>query len=189
MHGASHRSTDQQAELNLSDTLHLSEVTLSCMSKTITQNSTPPTPIIDSPSEWVREHIESYVKTDGAEGHNWNGVPCMLLTTQGRKTGSWNRSALIYGTDGNDLVLIASKGGAPSHPLWFENLVQNPQIWVQVGADKYWATAHVVDPTTDADKRTRLWKSMAAIWPGYDEYQIKADEVGRVIPVVVITRN
>ena len=159
------------------------------MSKTITQNSTPPTPIIDSPSEWVREHIESYVKTDGAEGHDWNGVPCMLLTTQGRKTGAWNRSALIYGTDGNDLVLIASKGGAPSHPLWFENLVQNPQIWVQVGADKYWATAHVVDPTTDADKRTRLWKSMAAIWPGYDEYQIKADEVGRVIPVVVITRN
>ena len=50
------------------------------MSKTITQNSTPPTPIIDSPSEWVREHIESYVKTDGAEGHDWNGVPCMLLT-------------------------------------------------------------------------------------------------------------
>ena len=113
----------------------------------------------------------------------------MLLTTQGRKTGSWNRSALIYGTDGADLVLIASKGGAPSHPLWFENLVQNPQIWVQVGADKYWATAHVIDPTTDADKRSRLLKSMAAIWPGYDEYQVKADEVGRVIPVVVLTRN
>lgn len=159
------------------------------MSKTITQNSTPPTPIIDSPSEWVREHIESYVKTDGAEGHDWNGVPCMLLTTQGRKTGSWNRSALIYGTDSTDLVLIASKGGAPSHPLWFENLVQNPQVWVQVAADKYWATAHVIDPAADADKRTSLWKSMAAIWPGYDEYQTKADEVGRVIPVVVLTRN
>ena len=71
MHGASHRSTDQQAELNLSDTLHPSEVTLFTMSNVIAQNSTPPKPILDSPTEWVRKHIDSYVSTDGAEGHDW----------------------------------------------------------------------------------------------------------------------
>lgn len=159
------------------------------MSETITQNNIPPTPILDSPSQWVRDHITAYVATDGVDGHDWNGVPCMLLTTQGRRTGSWNRSALIYGSDGTDIVLIASKGGAPTHPLWFENLAQNSQVWVQVRDDKYWATAQIADPTTDAANRSRLWKMMCTIWPDYDKYQVSADEVGRTIPVVILTRN
>ena len=98
------------------------------MSNVIAQNSTPPKPILDSPTEWVRKHIDSYVSTDGAEGHDWKGVPCMLLTTQGRKTGAWNRSALIYGKEGDQVLLIASNGGAAKHPLWLENLVQNQQV-------------------------------------------------------------
>lgn len=146
-----------------------------------------PSPIHDSPTEWVRDHIDRYVKTDGADGHDWNGVPCCLVTTKGRKSGRWVRSALIYGRDGDDVVLIASKGGAPENPLWLENMAENADVWLQVGADKYWATARVVDPASEAALRGRLWDTMKAIWPSYDEYQTKAGT--RVIPVVVLTRR
>ena len=146
-----------------------------------------PSPIHDSPTEWVRDHIDRYVKTNGADGHDWNGVPCCLVTTKGRKSGRWVRSALIYGRDGDDVVLIASKGGAPENPLWLENMASNPDVWLQVGADCYWATARVVDPATESTTRSRLWKIMAAIWPSYDEYQTKAGS--RTIPVVVLSRR
>jgi len=148
---------------------------------------TPPAPIHDSPTEWVRDHIDRYVKTDGADGHDWNGVPCCLVTTKGRKSGRWVRSALIYGRDGDDIVLIASKGGAPENPLWLENMADHADVWLQVGSDKYWATARVVDPKTESALRSRLWNIMKDIWPSYDEYQAKAGS--RVIPVVVLTRR
>ena len=159
------------------------------MSKTITQNATPPTPIIDSPTDWVRKHINTYVATDGADGHNYKGVMSMLLTTQGRKTGAWNRSALFYGSDGDDVILIASNGGAPKHPLWYENLVQNAQVWVQVGSDKYWATAIVTDPQDPLSQHSRLWALMCEVWPAYNEYHVTADAVGRIIPLVILRRN
>ena len=150
-----------------------------------------PEPINDSPTEWVRDHIERYVSTNGADGHDWNGVPCMLLTTKGRRSGTWQRSALIYGVEPetNDLILIASKGGAPENPLWFENLVAEPEVWVQVGSDCYWATATTVDALADTERRAALWNVMRAIWPSYDEYQVKADTASRVIPVVAVRRS
>lgn len=150
-----------------------------------------PAPINDSPTEWVRDHVQRYVSTNGADGHDWNGVPCLLLTTKGRRSGTWQRSALIYGVDPdtNDIILIASKGGAPENPLWYGNLVAEPRVWVQVGAETTWATATTIDPVTDSARRTRLWRIMSAIWPGYDEYQTKADVVSRVIPVVTVSRT
>jgi len=149
-----------------------------------------PEPINDSPTGWVRDHIERYVTTNGAEGHEWNGVPCMLLTTKGRRSGTWQRSALIYGVDPetSEVILIASKGGAPKNPLWFENLVDEPEVWIQIGAETCWATATTLDPTKDTERRQRLWKIMCAIWPSYDEYQSKADAAERVIPVVALRR-
>lgn len=150
-----------------------------------------PSPILDSPTAWVRDHIGRYVATNGADGHDWNGVPCMLLTTKGRRSGSWQRSALIYGIDPdtNDVILIASKGGAPENPLWLENLLVSPEVWIQIGADTGWATASVLDPAADAARRERLWAIMRAIWPSYDEYQEKADAAKRVIPVVTLRRS
>lgn len=150
-----------------------------------------PSPINDSPTEWVRDHIRRYVTTNGVDGHDWNGVPCMLLTTKGRRSGVWQRSALIYGIDPatDDVILIASKGGAPENPLWFENLVAEPAVWIQIGADTSWCTATTVEPVADAERRSRLWKTMCAIWPSYDEYQIKADVASRVIPVVTLRRS
>ena len=69
--------------------------------------------VVDSPTEWVADHIKRYVDTDGAEGHEWRGVPTLLLTTKGRKSGLLRRSALIYGRDGDSLLLVASVGRGP----------------------------------------------------------------------------
>lgn len=139
--------------------------------------------VADSPTGWVREHIERYVATDGVEGHLWNGVPTLLLTTVGRKSGQRRRTALIYGrtTDqpGAAYVVVASKGGAPDHPAWFRNLQADPSVTLQVGPDVLTARARVAD----GEERVRLWRRLAAIWPDYDTYRKRTD---REIPVVVL---
>jgi deazaflavin-dependent oxidoreductase (nitroreductase family) len=142
--------------------------------------TTPDDPI-DSPTDWVKAHIDEYVASGGEQGHIWRGVPTLLLTYQGAKSGQWRRTALIYGTHGDDLVLVASKGGYPEHPAWYEALDANPRARVQVGPDVYDVDAR----TVDADERARLWPGMSQIWPQYDEYQAKTD---REIPVVALRR-
>jgi deazaflavin-dependent oxidoreductase (nitroreductase family) len=97
--------------------------------------------ITDSPTGWVAQHIQEYVETDGQAGHTWNGVPTLLLTTRGRKSGALRRTALIYGRDGDRYLVVASKGGAPDHPLWYLNLLADPEVSVQVGAEKFTARA------------------------------------------------
>ena len=139
------------------------------------------TEVHDSPASWVNEHIRKYVETDGAEGHIWNGVPCLLLTTKGRKSGQWRRTALIYGQQNGAYVIVASQGGQPTHPAWYLNLTEEPQVRVQVGADKFDARAR----TADDEERALLWPLMTDIWPDYDEYQKKTD---RQIPIVVLDR-
>jgi len=140
-------------------------------------------PILDSPTSWVADHIKQYVDTNGAEGHIWRGVPCLLLTATGRKSGALRRLALIYGKDGDDCIIVASRGGDANHPLWYLNLVDNPAVTVQVAADVYEATASVVP---DGAERDRLWNMMAKIWPDYDNYQAKTQ---RRIPIVRLTRR
>jgi len=139
---------------------------------------TPESPV-DSPTPWVARHIEDYVSTAGAKGHEWRGVPTLLLTTRGRKSGLLRRSALIYGTDGDDYVIVASKGGHSHHPLWFTNLRAHPAVRVQVGPDEFDAVAHVAE----GPERARLWELMVEIWPDYENYKKKTD---REIPVVVL---
>jgi deazaflavin-dependent oxidoreductase (nitroreductase family) len=126
--------------------------------------------------------MRNYLATDGADGHIWRGVPTLLLTTTGSKSGAERMLPLIYGEDDGDYIIIASKGGYLDHPAWYNNLVAQPQVSVQVAADKFSATATTV---TDA-RRQKLWDIMAEIWPPYIEYQQKTD---RHIPVVVLTRN
>ena len=136
--------------------------------------------VVDSPTEWVADHIRRYVETDGADGHIWRGVPTLLLTTKGRKTGIARRTVLIYGRDGDALIIVASKGGHPSNPLWYENLVNNPEVEIQVGAEVAIARASTI---TDQLSYERNWKMMVGIWPGFDEYKAKTS---RVIPLVAI---
>jgi deazaflavin-dependent oxidoreductase (nitroreductase family) len=134
---------------------------------------------LESAQEWVRDHTKVYVETDGEEGHDWHGTPTLLLTTIGRRSGEPRRQALIYGKDGDNYVVVASKGGAPKHPLWYENLKAHPEVRVQVKGAKFAAQARDATP----EERERLWKLMTSLWPDYDEYQKKTE---RQIPLVVL---
>ncbi len=139
----------------------------------------------DNPEEpkldWVRDHVRRYVETNGDDGHEWRGIQTLLLTTVGRKSGKARRTALIYGRDGDNYVVVASKGGYPKHPGWYENLAANPEVRVQVKDDVFQARAR----TATAEERPRLWELMATRWPDYNAYQEKTD---RTIPVVVLER-
>jgi deazaflavin-dependent oxidoreductase (nitroreductase family) len=137
--------------------------------------------LTDSPVDWVADHTERYLASSGRDGHEWRpGVPTLLLTTTGRKSGIKRRTALIYGRDGERLVVVASKGGAPEHPSWYQNLEADPEVEVQVMDDVKRATA----TTAAGEERERLWNLMRHIWPDYDNYQTKTD---RQIPIVVLT--
>lgn len=137
--------------------------------------------IHDSPSTWVRDHIEEYVATDGDKGHRWRGMTTLLLTTRGRKSGLLRRTALIYGRDGDNYLIVASNGGAAKHPLWYLNLAANPDVEVQVGPDRFAARARDATP----EEKPRLWAIMTAIFPTYDRYQQKTR---RDIPLVILER-
>ncbi|RKN49546.1 nitroreductase family deazaflavin-dependent oxidoreductase [Micromonospora endolithica] len=138
--------------------------------------------VVDSPAGWVANHIRRYVETDGAEGHEWRpGVFTLLLTTRGRRSGKLRRTALIYGRQGDGYLVVASQGGDPKHPAWYLNLLDEPLVRVQVGADTFTARAR----TATAAEKPRMWSEMARIWPAYDDYQAKTD---REIPVVVLER-
>lgn len=136
---------------------------------------------LESAADWVRDHVTRYLETDGEDGHDWQGAPTLLLTTLGRKSGKPRRIALIYGQDGDNYVVVGSRGGAPKHPLWYENLVAHPEVRVQVGGERLAARAR----TATGEERERLWKVMTGHWPAYDEYQAKTE---REIPVVVLER-
>ena len=137
--------------------------------------------VVDSPTGWVNKHIQDYVETDGAKGQIFAGVPALLVTTKGRKTGTLHRTALYYGEDDGRYVIVGSQGGAPKHPAWFLNLEANPDVELQIGPEIFPARARVAA----GDERTRLWKMMAAIFPNYNTYQASTE---REIPIVVLER-
>jgi deazaflavin-dependent oxidoreductase (nitroreductase family) len=126
-----------------------------------------------------QEHTDSYVATDGREGHDWQGTQTLILTTTGRRSGQPRPQPLIYGRDGDDYLVVASKGGAPQHPAWYLNLEANPEVQVQVKGDKMRARARTATP----EERERLWPIMTREWPEYDRYQ---EGTEREIPVVIL---
>ncbi|MDQ6805987.1 MAG: nitroreductase family deazaflavin-dependent oxidoreductase [Actinomycetota bacterium] len=129
-----------------------------------------------------QEHVERYRETDGEEGHDWQGTSVLILTTTGHRSGESRSTPLIYGTRGDDYVVVASKGGAPEHPAWYLNLSASPEVEVQVKGDRFPARAR----TATAEEKPELWSTMVEQWPKYDEYQIKTD---REIPVVVLAKR
>ena len=135
----------------------------------------------DSPRDWVAEHARRYLATNGEDGHLWRGVPTLALTTIGRKTGTPRRTMLIYGRDGDNYLLVASQGGAPQHPQWYQNLAAQPEVGVQVRAERFTARARTATP----EEKARLWPTMTALWPAFDEYQAKTR---RDIPLVILER-
>ena len=134
----------------------------------------------DPRADWVRDHLHRYVATDGADGHEWRpGVPTLLLTTRGRRSGALRRTPLIYGRDGDAYVVVASYGGSPEHPDWYFNLSDDPEVEIQVGDEVMPARA----ATAEGEDRERLWRQMTGIWPDYDKYQARTQ---RVIPIVTL---
>jgi deazaflavin-dependent oxidoreductase (nitroreductase family) len=126
------------------------------------------------------EHIRRYRETDGEVGYLWNGVPTLLLTTTGRRSGEPRTSALIFGRDGDDYLVVASMGGAPNHPAWYLNLSADPAAEIQVRGDRIPVEARTA---SDAEK-PRLWQIVNEVWPNYDVYQSRTE---RAIPVVVLS--
>ena len=136
----------------------------------------------DGENLFGEEHVRVYRETEGKVGHIWReGSTILLLTTKGRKTGEPRTTPLIYAEDGDDYVIVASKGGAPEHPGWYENLAKDPSVELQVLGDVFPAHARVAE----GEERDRLWKKANQVWPHYDEYATKTD---REIPVVVLER-
>jgi deazaflavin-dependent oxidoreductase (nitroreductase family) len=125
------------------------------------------------------DHVERYEATGGQVGHDWNDTSCLVLRARGRRSGEMRKVPLIYGRDGDDYVLIASKGGAPEHPGWYENLLAHADVEIQV-RDKIIA---VTARTGTAADKARVWPAMVAQWPDYDAYQTASS---REIPVVLL---
>ncbi len=127
-------------------------------------------------------HIRIYRETNGETGYLWNGVPTLLMTMTGRKTGQQRTIPIIYRQVGQKYVIIASKGGSATHPAWYLNVQDDPHVEVQIKGDIFKATAR----TAPSPEREQLWAEAVSAWPNYDLYQTRTT---RLIPVVVIERD
>ena len=136
---------------------------------------------IPSPSTWVADQARVYEETNGRDGSTLHGAPCLILDHQGRRSGDWHRTVLIYGRDGDDYLIVASNGGAAADPLWYRNLVENPRVRLRVGAERFDADATTLDP----DEKARVWPHLVDVFPTYENYQRSTD---RDIPVVRLSR-
>lgn len=132
-----------------------------------------------SPYDFVADHVAMYESTGGEEGAEFNGVPCIVLTTTGRKTGKVRKTPLVRVHDGEHYVVIASMGGQPKHPVWYLNLLADPDVTLQDRAEVSALRARV----TEGEERERLWKVATDTYPDYDDYQANCE---RRIPVVVL---
>jgi deazaflavin-dependent oxidoreductase (nitroreductase family) len=129
-----------------------------------------------------RHIIEEFRANEGKVGGPYAGVPLLLLTTTGAKSGKQRINPLAYHTDGERLMILATKAGAPTHPDWYHNIVAYPNVSVEVGTESFEARATVVEGA----ERDELYAKRVAVMPNFAEYQAKTT---RTIPVVVLTRK
>ena len=134
---------------------------------------------MSAPVNYNQQIIETFRANKGKTSFP---LPLILLTTTGAKSGDLRTSPVAYSTDGDRIVIAASKGGAPTNPDWYHNLVAHPIVTVEIGAEKFQARATIV---TDEAERERLYARHAELMPGFAEYPQKTD---RKIPVVLLER-
>jgi deazaflavin-dependent oxidoreductase (nitroreductase family) len=134
---------------------------------------------LDSARPAVAEHARRYVASGGRDGGEWEGAPCLVLTTRGRRTGRLRRTPLVYAEDGDDYVVVATGDGGDAHPSWYANLVASPVVTVQVGSDVFTAQAVTVTP----EEKRRLWPALTAVWP---EHHAAQAATTRDLPVVLL---
>src|SRR5262245_20442061 len=136
---------------------------------------------IPSPSKWVADQVERYEGSGGTEALTLRdtGLPVIIVTNRGWKTGAIRKTPLMRVVDGKNYILVASQGGAPKHPLWYHNLKADPNVEIRDKAEVYkMRVREVVDPA----ERQRLWDIAVKAYPPYRAYQEKTN---RVIPVFV----
>jgi deazaflavin-dependent oxidoreductase (nitroreductase family) len=132
-----------------------------------------------SPWEWVSNQVETYESSGGTEGAELEGKPVIILTTLGNKTGKVRKTPLMRVTDGTRYAVVASLGGAPKHPVWYHNIVADPNVRLQDGSDVKDYVAH----EATGEEKVEWWKRATEAWPAYDDYQAKTD---RKIPLFVL---
>jgi len=132
--------------------------------------------------EFNKTIIDEFHANGGVVGGQFAGIPLLLLTTTGAKTGQTRVNPLAYMNHGDRHIIIASYAGAPTNPPWYYNLLSNPEVSVEMGSERFTARADVLDEP----ERTELYAKMVEIIPVFSEYQSKTT---RVIPVVALTRS
>lgn len=138
-----------------------------------------------SPWPWVRDQVETYERSGGREGNTFmdTGLPVVLLTTRGQKTGKLRKSPLMRVEHDGEYALVASKGGMPDNPLWYSNLMADPdEATLQDGPEPFAIDVREVE----GDERASWWSRAVEAYPPYAEYQEKSE---RIIPVVVVGRR
>ena len=136
---------------------------------------------VPSTTEWVREQVELYERTNGAEGHTLrdSGMPVIIVTNTGNKTGAVRKTPLMRAVDGKNYILVASQGGAPEHPYWYHNLKADPDVEIRDGTEVFAMRVHEV--VAEAEK-ARLWGIAVEAFAPYQTYQ---DNTERIIPIFV----
>jgi deazaflavin-dependent oxidoreductase (nitroreductase family) len=131
-----------------------------------------------SPVDWVRKQVEQFENSDGREGNTMKDLPVIVLTTKGARTGNIRKSPLMRVENDGKYLIVASLGGAPSHPVWYHNVVANPTVEIQDGATRQ----DMATRELDGDEREVWWKRAVDAFPPYAEYQ---EKTSRVIPILI----
>ena len=131
-----------------------------------------------SPEQWVRDQVETYEASGGTEATTMRGVPVVVVTSVGAKSGKLRKNPLMRVEHEGRYALVASKGGAPKHPTWYFNLVAHPTVEVQDGPDRREYAVRVLE----GEERATWWERAVSVWPDYADYQTRTD---REIPVFV----
>jgi deazaflavin-dependent oxidoreductase (nitroreductase family) len=130
----------------------------------------------NDPNEGI---IEEFRSNGGKLGGPFEGAPMLLLHTRGAKTGQERVNPMMYQADGDNVAVFGSKGGAPTHPDWYYNLVANPRVTIELGTETRAVTARVAEGA----ERERIWSKQKSDYPGFAEYELKTS---RQIPVIVL---
>ena len=135
-----------------------------------------------TPSDWNSATIKEFREHGGKVGGRFEGATLLLLTTKGAKTGKTRVNPMMYLADGDRMLVFASKGGAPTNPDWYHNLVANPDVTVEVGTETFPVHATVVT----GKERDEIYAKQASLYPFFAEYQ---EKITRKIPVVALARK
>ncbi len=134
-------------------------------------------------SDWNSGIVKEFRENAGKVGGPFEGAPMIIIHTKGRKSGKEYENPLVYQPVGDDFAIIASKGGAPTHPDWYRNLMANPEIEVEVGTERHKVRARELQ----GEEREKVWTKQKELMPGFAEYEQKTQGI-REIPVILLER-